>query len=70
MIPPTNSSSDSSSGYSSSQSTSKSKTITCKTCGITYEGSTLPYGKYCSQRCCVAYEGMSSECGDVWNDLN
>jgi hypothetical protein len=44
-------------------SSSKPKTITCKTCGIIYEGSTLQFGKYCSQVCCRAYEGMSSECG-------
>ena len=43
---------------------------TCKTCGISYSVASLPYGKYCSQRCCTAVKGMSSDCGDVWNDLN
>tara|TARA_Y100000992_G_scaffold291577_1_gene248138 strand:+ start:34 stop:801 length:768 start_codon:yes stop_codon:yes gene_type:complete len=35
----------------------------CKTCGTSYKTSVLPYGKYCSKRCCAAYEGPTSECG-------
>ena len=36
---------------------------TCSTCGISYCVASLPYGKYCSQNCCAAYEGLSSKCG-------
>ena len=36
---------------------------TCRTCGISYTVARLPYGKYCSQSCCITYEGLSSECG-------
>jgi len=35
----------------------------CATCGTSYCVQYLPYGKYCSQNCCAAYEGLSSECG-------
>ena len=38
---------------------------TCYTCGTTYcnHYNSLDYGKYCSQGCCAAYEGISSICG-------
>ena len=36
---------------------------TCATCGISYCVEYLPYGEYCSQGCCAAYEGISSKCG-------
>ena len=35
----------------------------CSTCGISYCVEYLPYGEYCSQNCCAAYEGLSSKCG-------
>tara|TARA_Y100001960_G_scaffold217658_1_gene227556 strand:+ start:93 stop:413 length:321 start_codon:yes stop_codon:yes gene_type:complete len=35
----------------------------CYTCGTSYCVQYLPYGKYCSQSCCAAYEGISSKCG-------
>ena len=35
----------------------------CSTCGISYCVQYLPYGDYCSQACCAAYEGLSSKCG-------
>jgi len=41
---------------------SSSSISTCKTCGISYTVANLPYGKYCSQACCRAIEGMSSKC--------
>ena len=41
---------------------SSSSISTCKTCGLSYTVAILPYGKYCSQGCCRAYEGMSSKC--------
>ena len=47
--------------YNVSGGSSSSSISTCKTCGISYTVAILPYGKYCSKRCCVAYEGMSSE---------
>ena len=36
---------------------------TCATCGTSYCVEYLSYGKYCSQGCCAAYEGISSKCG-------
>ena len=38
---------------------------TCYTCGTTYcnDYNSLDYGKYCSQNCCAAYEGLSTKCG-------
>ena len=42
---------------------SSSSISTCKTCGISYTVASLPFGKYCSQNCCAAYEGLSSKCG-------
>ena len=35
----------------------------CSTCGTSYCVEYLPYGQYCSQGCCAAYEGLSSKCG-------
>ncbi len=38
---------------------------TCYTCGTRYcnDYNSLDYGKYCSQSCCAAYEGLSYKCG-------
>ena len=66
-----------SSSSSSSSNNSKPKTcqdaygnwrtysLRCYTCGTSYcsDRSSLAYGKYCSQSCCAAYEGISSKCG-------
>jgi len=40
-----------------------SQMSTCSTCGTSYCVEYLPYGEYCSQGCCAAYEGLSSKCG-------
>ena len=65
-----NSSSKSSSSKNSNRSKSnnssysKKSISTCYTCGISYQIATLPYmGKYCSQNCCGAYEGLHPSCG-------
>ena len=42
---------------------SSSSISTCRTCGLSYTVASLPYGDYCSQGCCAAYEGVSSKCG-------
>ena len=58
-----NSGTSKSESTSTSSSGSSSSVSTCKTCGISYNVANLPYGKYCSQNCCAAYEGLSSKCG-------
>ena len=70
-----NSSSSSSSNYSTPKQSKNEKVCQdaygqwhsyisqCYTCGTSYCVQYLPYGKYCSQSCCAAYEGISSECG-------
>ncbi len=66
------SSSSSSSSYSKPKKTCqdvygnwRAYSLRCYTCGTSYctDYSSLPYGKYCSQSCCAAYEGISSKCG-------
>ncbi len=66
------SSSSSSSSYSKPKKTCqdaygnwRTYSLRCYTCGTSYcsDRSSLAYGKYCSQSCCAAYEGISSKCG-------
>ena len=44
---------------------SRSNSLSCYTCGTNYctDLSSLRFGKYCSQVCCGAYEGLSPKCG-------
>ena len=57
------SSSKSTQKYHNVSGGSSSSISTCRTCGTSYTVASLPYGEYCSQSCCAAYEGVSSKCG-------